>query len=33
VPHPTPAMLDELVAASHSLIDAFLAEMQNAAAC
>jgi hypothetical protein len=29
--HPTPAMLDEVVAASRSLVNAFLAEMQNTA--
>ena len=31
VRHPTPDMLEELVAASHGLVDAFLAEMQNTA--
>ena len=31
VPHPAPELLDALVAASHSLVDAFLAEMQNTA--
>jgi hypothetical protein len=29
VPDPTPDMLDALVAASHGLVDAFLADMQN----
>ena len=29
VPHPAPELLDELLAASHGLVDAFLAEMQN----
>jgi len=28
VSHPTPDMFDELLAASHGLVDAFLAEMQ-----
>ena len=31
VRHPTPDMLDELVAASHGLVDALLLEMQNVA--
>jgi len=31
VRHPTPAMLEELLAASRELVDAFLAEMQKAA--
>ena len=30
IDHPTPAMLDEVLAASRGLIDAFLAEMRNA---
>jgi hypothetical protein len=29
--HPTPAMLEKMVAASHGLVDAFLAQMQNTA--
>ena len=32
IQNPTPAMLEEMVAASHGLVNAFLAEMQNAKA-